>query len=431
MDNVIVVDYSGRGHAIVDLFVRTDPDVTVHYLPGCEAIKQDRVVSQPQLAFDDPAPMVQYAKDVKADLVLVGHPRALAAGYTDRFLEAGFAVISPTERAAMLETSKDYTKRLCAKYGIRTAAHRTFDDADEAIDHIREVGAPIVIKGDTSCQGNGVFVCHTVRDAVAAVERLMVRRDFGPGGDRVVIEEFLDGKELLYFALVGGDNYLLLPSAVDYPRSEDGNRGPMCGGMGAFSPAPYETPVDIARFERQMMRPLMTAIAGEGLDYFGFIYLDCMLVGDQLYLIEINARMGDPEAEVVLPRITSDFGATCTALLDGRVLPLTISDEHFVDVAATQGPTPGYQGWPYGAVGRGYPITGLDTVTPESCRVFYGAARTLPDGTLATDGGKCLHFTGSGATRAEARANAYRGIAGVHFAGIRYRTDIAETMPWD
>jgi phosphoribosylamine--glycine ligase len=269
-----------------------------------------------------------------------------------------------------------------------------------------------------------------VKEAVAAVERLMVRRDFGSGGDRVLVEEFIDGQELLYFALVGGDGYVMLPSAVDYPRSEDGNRGPMCGGMGAFSPAPYENPAAVERFERQMMRPLMTAIAGEGLDYHGFIYLDCMLVGDQLYLIEINTRMGDPEAEVVLPRITSNFVSTCRAILAGSIdrAELAVSDEHFVDVAGTQGPTPGFAGWPYGEIGRGYPISGLDTV---GCQLFYGAARVTGDGVVVSDGGKCLHFTGRGRTREEARANAYAGMGGAGFLGMRYRTDIGSVMPWD
>src|SRR5690606_37958883 len=232
MRSVLVVDNSGRGHAFADLFVRTDPDVVVHYAPGCEAIEHDRIVSAPWLdLYDpDPAPMVRHALELGVDLVLVGHPRPLANGYVDAFRAAGLAVIGPDRAAARLESSKVFTKDLCTKYGIATAGYRWFDAPEPAVEHVREVGAPIVVKCDYSCQGNGVFVCETVDEAVEAIERLMVARDFGPGGARVVIEDKLVGKEQLFFVLVSGEQYVMLPMAVDYPRSEDGNEGPMCGG---------------------------------------------------------------------------------------------------------------------------------------------------------------------------------------------------------
>ncbi|WP_410657544.1 phosphoribosylamine--glycine ligase [Amycolatopsis sp. lyj-112] len=438
MRNVLIIDYTGRGHAFADLFVRTDPDVTAHLVPGCGAISEDRIISAPWLDMYDPGPVVEYAQQIDADLAMVAHPRPLTEGFIDALRAGGIPTIGPDRSATRLESSKKFTKELCFKYGIPTAGYRYFEDPEAAIEYVRSVDAPHVVKGNESCQGNGVFICETEAEAIDAITRLMVTRDFGPGGDTIIIEEKLVGRELLYFALVGGEHHLMLPMAVDYPLSDDGNHGVMCGGMGAFSPSPDDTPEEIERFERQMMRPLLAAINAEGLDYTGVIYVGCMLVGDQLYLIEINARMGDPEAEVVFPRITTNFTEVCTAILDGKLglqPPLTITDECFVNVVASQGPTrePGksYPGWPYGEYGRNYPITGLDAVDQDRCRVFYGSARTKPDGRLVTDGGKCVNLVGRGATIEDAAVNAYLAIAEVNFQGIRYRNDIAKAMPWD
>lgn len=431
MRNVMVVDYSGRGHAFADLFVRTNPDVTVH-LTGCGAIDEDRIVPCPQFGMADPAPLVEYAREIGADLVTVTNPSALAAGFVDAFRAAGIPAIGPDRGAARLESSKVFTKELCAKYGIATAAYASFTDAAEAIAHVKRVGAPVVVKADGLCYGNGAFVCDTEAEAIHAIERLMVTRDFGAAGDLILVEEKIIGSEQLYFALVSGGKHVMLPAAVDYPRTGDGNTDVMCGGMGAFSPSPLENAEDNARFSEQMMRPLLAAIEAEGLDYTGVIYLGCFLVGEKLYLIEINARMGDPEAEVVLPRITDDWVAVSRAVLDRRldeVGPLTLSDEVFVDVVATQGPTgPGFPGWPYGAYRRGNPIDGL---TKVGGRVFFGNARLTEDGRVVTDGGKVLHVVGRGSSLAEAADDAYRGIAEIDFDGIRYRTDIGRLMPWE
>lgn len=438
MRNIVVVDHTGRGHAFADLFVRTNPDVTVHLAPGCGGIKDDRIVPVSGVDILDPGPTVAYAKRIGADMALVAHPRPLTLGFVDAFRAAGIPTIGPDSAATRLESSKKFTKELCAKYGIATAGYRYFEEPEPAMAYVREHGAPIVVKPNESCKGNGVFVCDTVDEAIDAIRRLMIDREFGPGGATLVIEEKLVGRELLYFALVGGRNHLMLPMAVDYQRSDDANLGVMCGGMGAFSPTPDDTPAGIARFEATMLRPLLNAAADEGLHYTGVIYVGCMLVGDDLHLIEINARMGDPEAEVVFPRITSDFAAVCDAILADRLdrhPPLAVSDEYFVNVVAGQGATRSgdrtYPGWPYGDYGTGYPITGLDAVDPTYCQVFYGAATTDEAGRVVTDGGKVLNLVGRGATLEEAANNAYRGIAEVDFQGIRYRNDIAKVMPWD
>lgn len=438
MRNVVVVDHTGRGHAFADLFVRTNPDVTVHLAPGCGGIRDDRIVPVSGVDILDPAPTVAYARRIGADFALVAHPRPLTLGFVDAFRAAGIPAIGPDMSATRLESSKKFTKELCAKYGIATADYRYFEEPEPAMAYVREHGAPIVVKPNESCKGNGVFVCDTVAEALDAIRRLMVDREFGPGGATLIIEEKLVGRELLYFALVGGPHHLMLPMAVDYPRSDDGNQGVMCGGMGAFSPTPDDTAAGIERFEATMLRPLLAAAVAEGLYYTGVIYAGCMLVGDELFLIEINARMGDPEAEVVFPRITSDFTAVCDAILADRLgeqPPLALSDEYFVNVVAGQGPTRDggkvYPGWPYGEYATGHPITGLDAVDPATCRVFFGAAATDAAGRVVSDGGKVLNLVGRGASLEEAATNAYRGIAEIDFQGISYRTDIAKVMPWD
>lgn len=443
MKSILLVDHSGRGHAFADLFVRTRPGITVHYAPGCAAIGDEGIVSVPSLTLADPAPMVSYAQDIGADMVFVANASALADGFVDAFRAGGLPVIGPDEAAARLEASKIFTKELCMAHGIPTAEFRWFDKPDQAADFIRVAGAPIVVKADGICGGNGSFVCETVDEALAAVDRIMVSRDFSAAGDRIVIEEKLVGREVLFFALVCGEDYLMMPMAVDYPRSGDGNQGVLSGGMGAFSPHPGETPEEIERFERQILRPLLSALAAEGIYYSGVLYVGCMLVDEQLHLLEINVRMGDPEAEVVLPRISSDFTGVCAAMLAGelgRVQPLTVLDEYFCDVVATQGPTQmlvdgrpaGWlPGWPFGEHGRHYPITGLDRVDPGGCRVFVGQASTLPGKGLVTDGGRCLHVVGRGDCLQQAADRAYEGIAMIHFEGIRYRTDVGRVMPWD
>lgn len=443
MRNILLVDHSGRGHAFADLFARTNTDVTVHYAPGCGAIDEDRIVPVQKLRLSDPAPMVAYAKEIEADLVFVANANALADGFVDAFRAAGLPTVGPDRAAARLESSKIFTKQLCVRNNIPTAPFHAFDDRDAAVEHVRRTGAPIVVKADGLCGGNGAFVCETVPDAIAAIDRLMADREFGASGDRVVVEEKLIGRELLFFALVSGTDYRMLPMAVDYPRSDDGNQGVLSGGMGSFSPHPVETPELVGKFTEQILEPLLGAVAEEGIDYIGVLYVGCMLVGDQLQLLEINVRMGEPEAEVLLPRITSDFTAVCDAMLAHRLgdaAPLVIRDEFLCDVVATQGPTERivdgkpdgrYPGWPFGEHGSHYPITGVDRVDREQCRVFFGQASTLPELGLVTDGGRCLHVVGRGSTLAEAAERAYRGMAEIDFAGIRYRNDIGKVMPWD
>jgi phosphoribosylamine--glycine ligase len=443
MTKILLVDHSGRGHAFADLFTRGDPDALVYYAPGCAAIAEPRIVSLPHLRLADPAPMAAFARDEAVDLAFVANANALGDGFVDAFRAAGVPTIGPDRAAARLEASKSYTKQLCRRHGIATAPFRIFDEAATARRYVTGHGAPVVVKADGLCGGNGSFVCDTAEEAVTAIDRLMVERIFDDAGARVVVEDRLDGAELLFFALVDGGGYQMLPMAVDYPHSDDGNQGVICGGMGAVSPHPHQTPELVAEFERQILRPLLAAVRAERLRFTGVLYVGTMLVGDVFRLLEVNVRMGEPEAEVVLPRLHGDVLGVCRAMLTDQLAdapPLDVDDVHLCNVVATQGRTRDirngrakgwFKGWPYGRHGKHYPITGVSDVDRARCQVFLGQATLHQEKGLVTDGGRCLHVVGRGVGLAEAAYHAYEGIARVHFDGIRYRTDIGRVMPWD
>jgi phosphoribosylamine--glycine ligase len=437
---VLLVDRSGRGHAFADLFVRTSPDTVIHYAPGCARAAGPRLVPHPELTLAAPGPMVEHARREGIDLVFVANAQALADGFVDAFRAAGLPVIGPDAAASRLEASKVYSKSLFRKYGIPTPDHEAFEDVEAARDYVRRVPYQVVVKADGLCGGNGAFVCDGVEDALDALDRLMVRRVFGKAGERVVVERRESGPEVSFFALLDGRGHQWLPMARDYPKSDDGGKGVTSGGMGAVCPHPLESPELLAEVEQAILRPLLRCIEGEGLRYNGVIYLGCMLVDGRPVLLEVNARMGDPEAEVVLPRIESDFAGTCAAILEQRIAehPLRLGDQVFCDVVATQGPTApsrpgdppeGYPGWPFGAFGRHYPITGLEEVDTRRCRVFLGEATVLPGGELVSDGGRVLHVVGFGRDVEEAAANSYDNIRRIHFEGMRYRTDIGGPTP--
>ena len=438
MTKVLLVDHSGRGHAFADLLVRTNEEVTVFYAPGCPAIRDQRIVSVPEAPLADPEAAAALAVSEGVDFALVSNANALADGTVDVLRRHGVPTIGPDRAAARLEASKSFTKDLCARHGIPSADYRWFDDVAAASEFVGRRDGALVVKADGLCGGNGTFVCDTREEALRAVRKLMVERVFGDAGARVVIEEKLEGLELLFFALCDGSSYRLLPMAADYPWSDDGNTGILCGGVGSFSPHPHESEDVNALFRTTILEPLLAAVQADGLLLTGVAYVGCMLAGDTLQLLEINVRMGEPEAETILPRISADFVAVCERILARRLtpeLPLGLDDRHHCNVVATQGPTRRnggeFPGWPYGEHGRGYPITGVDDVDKGRSKVFLGQASVDPEKGLVTDGGRCLNVVGVGATRPEAAAAAYENLGRIHFEGMRYRSDIGLVMPWD
>jgi len=443
MPNVLLIDHSGRGHSFAELFVRTNPTVTVYYASGCDAISTERVISVERVALNDADGMIALAREIGAEFVFVANTVALCNGFADRFRAAGLKVIGPEHRASRLESSKTFGKEFCSRHGIRVAEWRSFDDPDEAKRYVVSRDHPVVVKADGLCGGNGSFVCDTAGEAFAAIDKLMVERFFDASGERIVIEKRLFGRELSFFVLVDpAGGHQMLPMALDYPKSDDCNTGLTSGGMGALSPHPLESPGMYRMAEEQLVRPVLEAIQREGMLYSGVLYLGTMLVGDELYLLEINVRLGDPEAEVVTSRIASDFYAHCNAILEGRLAsePIAFDARHYCNVVAAQGRTRArsngrnkgwYQGWPYGRFGKGYAVSGVDRIDISRCKVFLGEASRHPEKGLVSDGGRVIHVVGFGADLDEAVRNAYDNIGRIHFEGMRYRTDIGRVMPWD
>src|SRR5262245_21658504 len=269
---ILLVDRSGRGHAFADLFSRTHEEATIIYAPGCPAVTTPRVISRPELSLADPGPMVRFAADERVDLVFVANTLALADGFVDAFRAAGLPVIGPDRAASRLETSKIYSKGLFARYGIPSPAYAAFDDPEAARRHVRSAPYQVVVKADGLCGGNGAFVCDDEAEALAAVDRLMVERIFGDAGTRIVVEERIAGREVSFFVLLDGEGYLLLPMALDYPKSDDGNRGVVSAGMGALSPHPLESAELATRVETEILHPLLRLISNEKLHYNGVIY---------------------------------------------------------------------------------------------------------------------------------------------------------------
>jgi phosphoribosylamine--glycine ligase len=290
-----------------------------------------------------------------------------------------------------------------------------------------------VVKADGMSAGNGAYVCDDPEDAIAAAKEIMVGRRFGSAGDRITIERRYYGKELSFFALVDGESYLLLPMSADYPKSDDGNLGVDSAGMGALCPHPLETPQLIEKIERKLLQPVMRIIREERLNYKGIIYLGCMIVDDEPLLLEINARMGDPEAEVVFPRIENDFVELSQAMIDGTLHKhrIALNALSLCTISVTQGPTSsGLPGWPYGEHDRGHPISGLDQIDASQARLFIGQA-TVKDGHIVTDGGRVAQICGYATSLGDAANNAYANVGKLLFEGIRYRTDIGRILPWE
>ncbi|GGO93668.1 phosphoribosylamine--glycine ligase [Wenjunlia tyrosinilytica] len=429
MTSVLLVGGTGRGHALCDLFVRTDPDVTVYYGPGCDVIEHERIVPVPEVRLDDPATALEFLSRHQVEFVLVANIDALSIGYVDVLAARGHRVIGPTKAAAALESSKERSKVFLERHGLPTAAYEAFGDPDKAKAYIRGRTHPVVVKTDgLTPYGDGAVVCDTAADAEEAVDAFARAQgeDF-----HVVVEERLFGREISVFALLDGVNHLMFPCAEDYKRALDGDLGKNCDGMGSVAPHPLAGGDLRDRIRRELLEPLTRGVRDEELGFTGFVYIGAMITGDGLKVIEINARFGDSEAQAVLPSVRSNFSDLCRAVLkqDLDRCRLVTDDLVRCSVAVTQGPVDPSDpaagpGWPFGEFETGLPISGLGTEAPERAQVFYAGMRKGPGGGPVTSGGRVLHVVGSGTTLEQARAHAYEQVARISFPGARSRSDI-------
>ena len=414
---VLVVGGGGREHALAWRLSRSPQVEGVWCAPGNAGIAD--VATCVALAPDDLKGLVRFAREQAIDLTVVGPEMPLTLGVVDRFAQEGLRAFGPTAAAARLEGSKVFAKELLRQLRVPTAFFGAFDDADEAARFIDEVGAPVVVKADGLAAGKGVFICPTVPEAKDAVDQIMSQRLFGDAGERVVVEQFLQGEELSFMAITDGDVVLPLAESQDHKRALDGDRGPNTGGMGAYSPVPLMTPALREHVMRDIMEPVVAGLDRQGTRYTGVLYAGLMVQDGQAKVLEFNVRFGDPEAQVLMMRLKSDLAALMDAAVEGALADVSVE----WDPRAAACVVLAAEGYP-GAVERGRPIDGLEALRGwPNGMVFHAGTRRDGD-RVVTDGGRVLGVTALGDTIAGAVASAYEAVARIGWPGMYFRADI-------
>ncbi|MBR7129595.1 MAG: phosphoribosylamine--glycine ligase, partial [Tidjanibacter sp.] len=407
---VLVVGSGGRCHAIVDALSRSPQVGKIYCAPGNAGIAEQAECVK--IGVEDVEALVAFAKSEAIDLAVIGPEASLAVGVVNAFRENGLRAFGPTREAAQIESSKEFAKRLMAKYDIPTAGYEAFSDYEQAWAYVKARPLPAVIKYDGLAAGKGVVVAESYEEAEAALRDMLLGESFGSG--RVVVEDFLDGPEFSFMCVVSGEKVYPLAMAQDHKRAYDGDKGPNTGGMGAYSPVPFVTDKVREFALERIMRPTAKAMVAEGVPFVGVLYGGLILTQQGPKVIEFNARFGDPETEVVLPRLKSDIYALFEAAIEGADCSTEWSEEALLGVVLAS------KGYP-GGYAKGAVIEGLDDV--ESKVYHMGTARNA-DGEVLTAGGRVLMVVGRGATLAEAKQMAERDCARIKCDGLFHRSDI-------
>lgn len=413
---ILVIGGGGREHALAWKISQSPQVEKVYCAPGNAGIAQ--VAECISLKVDDISGIVDFSKNEKIDLVVVGPELPLTLGLVDALNKEGIKAFGPNKLAAELEGSKAFSKDLMKKYDIPTASYGVFTDAMSAKNFAREMKGPWVVKADGLAAGKGVLICSTLEETDAAIDQVIVGRSFGSAGDRLVLEEFLDGEELSMMAFCDGNTIVPMVSAQDHKRVFSGDKGPNTGGMGAYSPAPVLTDELYQQVQEEVLERTMKAMAQEGRVFKGILYAGLMITKDGPKVLEYNVRFGDPETQVVLPRLESDIVDIMLAVHDGT-LENTIpqwNKKACVTVVMASG------GYP-GEYIKGHPIKGLTDVSSDA--LVFHSGTTLQNGEVVTNGGRVLAVTALGQDIKQAVDNAYQRINHISFKDAHYRDDIA------
>jgi len=414
--NILLIGSGGREHALARSLSLSPLCSKLFIAPGNPGTA--RAGTNVSLDVADHRAVIEFCRVMAIGFVVVGPEAPLVAGLVDDLTAAGIKAFGPTKAAAQLEGSKAFTKDLCAEFGIPTAAYRRFTDAETAKTYIRNYGVPIVVKADGLAAGKGVVVAMSFEEAEAAID-MMIGGGLGAAGAEVVIEAFLEGEEASFFALCDGTNAIPFGTAQDHKRVFDGDEGPNTGGMGAYSPAAVLTPELQARVMREIIEPTLKGMAARGMPYRGILYAGLMLTKEGPQLIEYNARLGDPETQVLLPRLTSDLVEALLAACEGKLdaISLTWSDKAALTVVLAA------KGYP-GAVEKGSEIRGLDRAEAlDDVIVFHAGTKQDADRILA-NGGRVLNVTALGRTITDAQAKAYEAVSKIDWPDGFCRRDI-------
>lgn len=415
--NILVIGSGGREHTISWSLKKSNKVSKLYCAPGNAGIAQvAECVPIGVFEFDK---LVSFAKENSIDLVFVGPDDPLAQGIVDAFEAAGIPAFGPNKAAAEIEGSKIFMKNLLKKYNIPTAKYETFTNFEEALAYLQQQEAPIVIKADGLAAGKGVTVAATLAEAEEALRSIMVEKVFGDAGNQVVIEEFLAGQEMSILAFVDGETVKAMVPAQDHKPIFDGDKGPNTGGMGTYSPLPHIDPAIVEDAIVNIIEPTAKAMVSEGRPFRGVLFAGLMITKDGPKTIEFNARMGDPETQVVLPRLKTDLLEIVLAAMNGTLADLDIEwdDQAAVCVVVAS------EGYP-GNYPKGKVISGLAEAEATGALVFHAGTANV-DGNIVTSGGRVLGIVGRGADIAAAREHAYAAVKQIHFEGMQNRTDIA------
>ena len=418
---VLIVGGGGREHAIAYCVAKSSKVEKMYCAPGNAGIAElAECVPIGAMEFDK---LVTFAKEKAIDLAIVGMDDPLVGGLIDEFEKAGIRAFGPRKNAAILEGSKAFSKDLMKKYDIPTAAYENFDNADEALVYLETAKFPIVLKADGLALGKGVLICNTLEEAKDGVKEIMLDKKFGASGNTMVVEEFMTGREVSVLSFVDGKTIKTMTSAQDHKRAKDGDQGLNTGGMGTFSPSPFYTE-EVDEFCRKYVyQKTVDAMAAEGREFKGIIFFGLMLTEDGPKVLEYNARFGDPEAQVVLPRMKNDLIDVIEACIDGTLdqVDLQFEDNAAVCVVLAS------DGYPV-AYEKGLPITGLDEFKKHEGYYCFHAGTKFDGDQIVTNGGRVLGVTAKGATLKEARANAYKATEWVQFDNKYMRHDIGKAI---
>ena len=418
---VLIVGSGGREHAIATSVAKSTRVEKIYCAPGNAGIAEiAECINIKAMEFER---LAEFAKEKEIDLTIIGMDDPLVAGIVDVFEERGLRVFGPKKNAAILEGSKAFSKDLMKKYHIPTADYKIFEKVQEAYAYLETASYPIVIKADGLALGKGVLICNTKEEAEDGVKVLMVDKAFGDAGNHIVIEEFLTGREVSVLCFCDGTHILPMTSAQDHKRAKDGDKGPNTGGMGTFSPSPFYTE-EVEKFcEQYVYQPSMDAMKAEGRDFVGIMFIGLILTSNGPKVLEYNVRFGDPEAQVVLPRMKNDIMDVMEACIDGRLDKIKLSFEENASVCvvlASDGYPRSYE--------KGKLIKGFENfIDKDGYYVFHAGTKQTKEG-IVTNGGRVLGVTAKGKNLKEARENAYEATKWISFENKYMRQDIGKAI---
>ena len=421
---ILIVGGGGREHAIAWSVAKSPKVDKIYCAPGNAGIMEyAECIPIGAMEFEK---LIAFAKEKEIDLTIIGMDDPLAGGIVDGFEKAGLKVFGPRKNAAVIEGSKAFSKDLMKKYNIPTAAYENFDDPDKALAYLEDLDKtqfPIVLKADGLALGKGVLICQTLEEAKDGVRTIMQDKKFGDAGNTMVIEEFMTGREVSVLAFVDGKTVKTMTSAQDHKRAQDGDQGLNTGGMGTFSPSPFYTEQIDAFCQEKIFQSTVDAMAKEGRPFTGILFFGLMLTENGPKVLEYNARFGDPEAQVVLPRMENDIIDVIEACLEGRLADVDLAFEDNAAVCVVLAS----QGYPQ-AYEKGIPMHGFERFKDKDGYYCFHAGTKLDGDTIVTNGGRVLGITAKGRDLKEARKNAYAATEWIEFSNKYMRTDIGKAI---